>query len=104
MGVAFKNACPATQATFITTVTSMNIHEMDALVTFGSILACVNSSCPDNDEAARSKIRVLLLKQDDFSQMKQGLMARFDTQAGFDFADAPFIDKALGKMKADSFR
>jgi hypothetical protein len=36
--------------------------------------------------------------------MKQELSARFGKRANFEFADAPFLDRATRKMKTDSFR
>jgi MoaA/NifB/PqqE/SkfB family radical SAM enzyme len=108
--VAFRKACPLAEVMFITTVTSLNVHEMEALVAFGLDLGVTKFTFrevfyhPENDVVDHSKMPGLLLKRDEFPQMKQGLLARFGNNANFDFADAPTLDHALNKMKADSFR
>ena len=83
---------------------------MEALVAFGLDLGVEKFIFrevfyhPENDVVDHSKMPSLLLKGNDFSLMKQNIIARFGTQATFDFADAPILDKALNKMKTDSFR
>jgi MoaA/NifB/PqqE/SkfB family radical SAM enzyme len=106
--VAFQKTCPSARIIFITTVTSLNIHEMDALVAFGLDLGVEKFILrevfynPENDVVDHSKMPGILLKANDFSQMKHGLIARFGKRANFVFADAPALDNALDKMKADS--
>jgi MoaA/NifB/PqqE/SkfB family radical SAM enzyme len=108
--VAFRKACPLVEVMFITTVTSLNVHEMEALVAFGIDLGVIKFTFrevfyhPENNMVDHKKMPGLLLKKNDFSQMKKGLLARFGNMANFDFADTPTLDRALNKMKADSFR
>ena len=106
--VAFRKACPATEVMFITTVTSVNVHAMEALVAFGLDLGVRQFVFremfyyPESDVVDHAKMPALLLGENDFSQMKLRLVAKFGQQANFDFADAPFLDRATRKMKADS--
>jgi MoaA/NifB/PqqE/SkfB family radical SAM enzyme len=108
--VAFREACPTVEVVFISTVTSMNIHAMEALVTFGLTLGVAKFVLremfyyPDNNMVDHAKMPALLLEENAFAGMKQSLVAKFGKRASFEFADAPFLDRALNKMKADSFR
>ena len=108
--VAFRKACPTIDVVFITTVTSMNVDAIEDLVSFGLDLGVAKFILremfyyPDSNVVEHTKMPALLLEENAFSRMKQRLVARFGKRANFEFADAPFLDRALNKMKADSFR
>jgi MoaA/NifB/PqqE/SkfB family radical SAM enzyme len=108
--VAFRKACSTVKVVFISTVTSMNIHAMEALVTFGLDLGVAKFVLrevfyyPDNNMVDHAQMPALLLEEHAFSRMKQDLSGKFGKRAKFEFADASFLDRAVKKMKTDSFR
>lgn len=108
--VAFRNACPAIDVVFITTVTSPNVEAMEALVTFGLDLGVKQFVLrevfyyPDSNVVDHTKMPALLLEENGFLRMKQNLLAKFGKRVNFEFADAPTLDRSTKKMKADSFR
>jgi MoaA/NifB/PqqE/SkfB family radical SAM enzyme len=108
--VAFRKACPTIAVAFITTVTSMNVEAMEELINFGLDLGVAQFVLremfyyPESNVVDHEQMPALLLEEGAFARMKQSLMARFGERASFEFADAPFLDRALNKMKIDSFR
>jgi MoaA/NifB/PqqE/SkfB family radical SAM enzyme len=108
--VDFHKACPGVAVVFITTVTSLNVDVMEDLVSFGLDLGVTKFILremfyfPDSNVVDHTRMPVLLLKENAFSRMKQRLLTKFGSQTNFEFADAPFLDRAVTKMKADSFR
>lgn len=108
--IAFRKDCPAIDVVFITTVTSMNVDAMEDLVSFGLDLGVAKFILremfyfPDSNVVDHTRMPALLLKENAFSRMKEGLLTRFGSRTNFEFADAPFLDRTVTKMKADSFR
>jgi MoaA/NifB/PqqE/SkfB family radical SAM enzyme len=108
--VDFSKALPDVEISFITTVTSSNVHEMEALVAFGLDFGVRHFVMremfyyADNNVVDHTKMPTLLLGENAFSRMKQSLGDKFGRYAKFEFADAGYLDASLIKMKADSFR
>jgi len=108
--VAFREACPAVEVMFITTVTSLNIQAMDDLVRFGLDLGVLRFVMrevfyfPDSMVVDHTRMRALLLEENAFSRLKQSLLAEFGTRARFTFADAHYLDRGHQQMKVNSFR
>lgn len=106
--LAFQKACPSARIIFITTVTSLNIDGMVALVDLGLDLNVEKFILREvfynleSDVVDHSKMPGLLLKANGFFRMKDELITRFGNRTNFVFADAPALDGALNKMKADS--
>jgi MoaA/NifB/PqqE/SkfB family radical SAM enzyme len=108
--VAFRDACPTIDVVFITTVTSLNVDAMEALVTFGLDLGVKQFVLremfyyPASNVVDHTKMPALLLEENGFLRMKQSLLAKFGKQVNFEFADAPTLGRSTRKMKADSLR
>jgi MoaA/NifB/PqqE/SkfB family radical SAM enzyme len=108
--VAFRKDCPLIAVVFITTVTSMNVDAIEDLVRLGLDLGVEKFVLreifyyPDSNVVDHTRMPALLLKENDFSRMKQNLLAKFGKRTNFEFADASFLDRATAKMKANSFR
>jgi MoaA/NifB/PqqE/SkfB family radical SAM enzyme len=108
--VSFRKACPVVDVMFITTVTSVNIHTIEALVTFGLDMGVTTFVLremfyfPNSNVVDHTRMPSLLLEENAFTQMKQNLTTKFGHRTNFVFADAPFLNRATKKIKIDSFR
>jgi len=108
--VSFRKSFPEIEVIFITTVTSANVHKMEDLIAFGLDVG-VNRFCirevfyhPDNNVVDHERTPELLLKENDFSLMKQNLIEKFGTRTHFDFIDLQTIDAHTRKIRSMSFR
>ncbi len=107
---AFGKSCPGAEIQFITTVTRVNVAEMEALVAFGLDLGARRFVLremfymPENDVVDHARMPALLLQPGEFASMRERVLARFGDRATFEFADNPTLDERGRRMKADSFR
>jgi len=108
--VSFRKSCPEIEVIFTTTVTSKNVRKMENLVAVGLEVG-VNRFYirevfyhPDNNVVDHERTPGLLLKENDFSRMKQNLIAKFGTPAHFVFQDLKAIETSTRKLKSMSFR
>ena len=107
---AFKKTCPDTLVTFISTVTSINVGDLGALVQQGLDLGVKKFVFremfyyPESSIVDHGKMLALLLKGNEFSRMKQGILDRFANQACFVFADNATLEKNTEEIKAASKR
>lgn len=107
---AFAASCPGCEIQFITTVTRMNVGEMDALVAFGLDVGARRFvfrevfHVPDNDVVDHRRMPALMLHAGEFAAMRDEVLARFGHRATFEFADNPTLGQRGRRMKADSLR
>lgn len=107
---AFIKSCPAAEVVFVTTVARMNIDAMESLVAFGLELGVRTFQLrevfylPENDVVDHSRMPDLLLGENDFSRMRERLMARFGERAYLEFSDNATLEQSTVRIKADSFR
>ena len=106
----FREACPAADVHFITTVTRLNLSTLDALVEFGLELGVSRFVLrevlyyPDNDIVDHARMPGLLLGPGEYAAMADRLRDRFADRAAFDFADGASLEAGRQKMEADSLR
>jgi molybdenum cofactor biosynthesis enzyme MoaA len=108
--VNFSKNCPDAEVVFITTVTQLNIANMDSLVRFGIELGVGHFTFrevlydPSSDVVDHSRMPELMLRLGDFARMAQSLRAEFGDRVNFLFADEELLKVSAEKIMADSRR
>jgi len=107
---SLQKICPEVKLTFITTVTSHNIQQMEDLVYLGLDLGAVLFIFrevfhrPESNIVNHEKVKALLLKESDFIVMKQKLVEKFNKKTTLLFADNQQLNSSEQKIKIDSKR
>lgn len=106
--LGFRDACPTIKLMFITTVTSQNIAGIQDLITFG-LDAGVSEFVfrqmfyfRESNIVDHSKMRALILTQEAFNEMREGVSAKFGHQANLHFFDSPTLLNMSKKTRTDS--
>lgn len=108
--VSFHERCPSVNIGFITTVTALNLDRMAELVQTGLDLGVSNFTFremfydPDNTIVDHQRMPDLMLKEGDFSRMRQTLLAGFADGTRFYFAERTLLEGDNERIKARSFR
>ena len=107
--VSFHEQCPSVEMRFITTVTALNVDRMAELVETGSDLGASHFTFremfydPDNTIVDHQRMPGLMLKEGDFSRMRQALLDRFGDRMRFLFAERTWLEGENERMQARSF-
>jgi MoaA/NifB/PqqE/SkfB family radical SAM enzyme len=107
---SFYQSCPSIDIVFITTVTKLNIAVIDNLIAYGLELGVKKFVLrevfyySDSEIVDHARMPNLILEENAFTRLKESITAKFTSQATFEFADAPFLNRVTDKMKTDSFR
>ncbi len=116
----FRQSVPNARVVFITTVTRVNMPEIDSLVAFGLDLGVArfvlrevfyfpqpyfeDSKGPEKNRVDHAKMPDLMLRDGEFARMRDALIAKYRGRAVFEFADNAALDQKTERMKKDSFR
>lgn len=106
--VDFSKNCPDAEVVFITTITQLNISDVESLVRFGIDLGVGNFTFRevfyhlDNSVVDHSRMPALTLHPGDFVRMAERLRTKFGNQVTFFFADEELLRKGVEKIITDS--
>ena len=106
----FAKNLPACAIDFITTVTRVNVAEMESLVEFGLGVGVQRFVLremyylPESNVVDHSRMQSLILERGEFARMRDRLLGRFADRAAFLFADTPDLERSANDMAHDSLR
>jgi MoaA/NifB/PqqE/SkfB family radical SAM enzyme len=106
----FHRACPAVAITFMATVTTLNVSEMENLVAFGLDVGAKSFVFrevlyePGNPIVDNTRMPGLVLHGDQFARMKDRVLGSYGDRATFLFADAPTLEGRVKVIREHSKR